>query len=341
MKYSKKKSINTTFDDSKEQEAVINDKFSKLLKRLKIATASVFIGGVGVVSAFPLSYLVYSSNNRNFNYNTVMANLEYYGGADFLINRNYEQAILQQSTMVNHLKATKDGVVKIGLDQSIPQKIVEAFKESTDYLNKIFSVINPKYSFKVGNYKESNCDIWVRQTNEDAKYTAQTHFSYQRAFSFCQRDISIDYANNSYSYEKSVHKLCILHEFLHILLGCNDIFDQETDYISLFSYTDVDTIGNFFEISQYYARKNNDAETFEKYDNFTSYMPVDLATLISVYGDSSKKENIKKYEELLKECMTNCRDVLGFRDYYKYTNSVQWLKELDSIQSDTSELSKV
>ena len=103
-----------------------------------------------------------------------------------------------------------------------------------------------------------------------------------------------------------------MHEFLHVLLNCVDLDyssgtnKYDSEYITLLSYDDVPMIFEYLYYNYTKASKENNEELKNKYGNFLSYMPVDLATLISVYGDSSKPGNIKKYEALLKDCMTKC-----------------------------------
>ena len=52
-------------------------------------------------------------------------------------------------------------------------------------------------------------------------------------------------------------------------------------------------------------------------DSFVNLFPVDVATLVALYGDSSTQENVDKYLDLIRDNWKYCERIYGKQYYFE------------------------
>lgn len=270
----------------------------------------------------------YFSKNQTFDIEKVDSMIDYWGGDSRYVEQSFNTYTFQYNKIYNHFK-NKNGepIIVHYSDTFEPDQQVQ-FDYVFNYLNSVFEVINPNYTFIAQSGTKANCDIYieftdikklVNTTEEVLACTMLKHDSFHNS-QIASAEI---YFDKNATVSKSYKRLALMHEMMHVLYGSGDINEYASQTFSLYNYMDV----------AYMSRVLTSSST-ELQDSFTFMMPTDLSTLISLYGDNTKDENKLAYLDLLNNTLNKCKEVFGNRQPY-YEDGYS-LPTKESIENTTS-----
>lgn len=267
------------------------------------------------------SYKIYEKNNELFHANKVYADLELYGGDSRYVERNYNNLLFGENNLVNHFNAKDNSNIKIGFSSSLDDGQKLQFTKVINYYNELFEIINPSYKLNIiGTVDNSlDCDVFITEASLEkvnGNFSASFHPINDSQIS--TGIINIDDEQQSPTMQRYV----LAHELMHLFYGSHDVDYTQSNTFSVYNYNDVG-----FMI--YHIENNFSSEK----DSFVSLTPVDVSTLIAIYGDSSDPENVKKYLNLLHETMNNCSRVFGeYQPYYEVDFSLPSVENVDDLE---------
>ncbi len=332
-------SENTIFMDSKKNKVTSpppakNGKKFKAKKHILnffktsflLATSTLPV--VGFMGYGRVKAANYEKNNIIFKNNKVEEDIAYYGGDTRYISNIYNYFYFGKNNLYNHFNIGENRPIKVGFCKEISENQKEQFSYSFNYLNQIFSIINPKYSFVfVNSNSEKDCDIFVDYKilgkNNGKDIGARTVWDSNWANNCCIDSAKIVF-NSSIQLNNTQLRFYMLHEMMHVLLGSSDINEYESETFSLYNYGDVAFI--ISQIENAYASKDDIPTdgmyiqrpilTKEEKNSYVFLTPVDLSTLIALYGDSSNPVNKKLYIELLNKTENELSKNFGNQPFY-------------------------
>lgn len=267
----------------------------------------------------------YNNSNYTYDVDNVDKYIDYYGGDSRYLNNSFNPHILGKNELYTHFSPKHDGPIKVVVSDKFDANYVKQIQLSFDHINQIFKTINPAYHFEVttGN-AEQESDIYIRYSTKLPENVGGRIMERKKDGNNTSRIVSSEIAiNQNIEISDAYKRYIVLHEMLHVLLGNYDINEQESETFSVFNYGDIGFMqrhinGARVEGEKYEGGWYTATLTQEQKDNFVSYTPVDVSTLISVYGDSTTKENRAKYIELLNQVYDNNVEVFGkYQPYYE------------------------
>lgn len=299
---------------------------------------------VGFMSYGKNKSLKYEQNNFIFENNKVNADIDYFGGDSRYVSNIYNFFYFGQNNLYNHFNLGENRPIKVGFSEKITNEQKEQFDYCFNYLNQIFEIINPKYSFELKDCnQEKECDIFVDFQNIEQRngLNIGAHVNWKKNYftNSCISSAKITF-NSSLKLSNTQLRFYMLHEMMHILLGSSDINEKESETFSIYNYGDV-----AFIISQIENAYSSKAEiptngliihrpilTKEEKNSYVFLTPVDLATLIALYGDSSKAENKIKYIELLNKTESELTTLFGNQPFYNPKDMPQFKSESNEFE---------
>ena len=301
-------------------EKKYNKKMSKLQGLLLKATlASMLLAPTVSLIVNRNTSTAYDNENPIFDVDKVNSDLDFYGGDERYVVEDFNFRAFGYNESYNHFKPEHDGPIKVVVDTSLNENMLKQIQTAYDYINSLFAVINDNYKFEVV-YEKATKDydiLIIEDRHIDGMIGAQTKNTHSNPNSRITKSV-ITY-NTKHEISNAYHRQIILHEMLHVLLGNYDVNEEESETFSTFNY------GDLGYMEQIISMKNN--------DSICLYTPLDVSTLISVYGDSSVKENKEKYLDLLNKVYT--RNVVLFSDkqpYYEKGFDYPFSKQFDKSE---------
>lgn len=287
-------------------------------------TAIGFIVKTIVFAPFGVAYGCYKSyehNNSLFHADKVYANLELYGGDSRYVERNYNKMFFGENNLVNHFNSKDNSNIRVGFSTNLDEGQKLEFTKVINYYNELFEIINPNYKLNIIDNVDdiSSCDVLIRETPLDnASGNFRSRYNRINRSQLSSGTISIDDEDQS----PTMQRFVLAHELMHLFYGSSDIDYTQSTTFSVYNYNDVG-----FMIDQ--IENNYSSEK----DSFISLTPIDVSTLIAIYGDSSNPENVKKYIDLLNTTLKNCSRVFGeYQPYYEVDFSLPSIENVDDLE---------
>lgn len=265
-------------------------------KALGVTLSILIFAQAAVIGGTNAPSVIYAIKNPKYKVKAVNAAISEYGGDERFVNLKTGFWNIANNMLYDHISSPR----KIKIDNSLNEEEKEAIIEVIDYINSIFSIINPKIHFEITNDQSFNIFM---EKGYLRKATAETE-NYYALFNNCEITSSKIIFKYDYKFEKTEFQYVLLHELMHVILGCQDVDESKSKTISVMNYTDLQYIIN--------SAKNHKLETGE---NFITYMPTDIASFISLYGEKGKKK--EKYIALINETLNNCKTFLQKQPYLK------------------------
>lgn len=261
----------------------------------------------------------YNKENPLFSTEKVENDIKTYGADIKLVEKQFNIIQFKKNELYNHYNIDSS-VINVGISSVFSDEQIKSFNYTFDYLNKIFSVINPDYQFetKVIDKNFDDCDIKIKYKSLHGNTAALTSCLFLPPNNSNVKNPTI-YFNKNVKSSDSYCKYFLLHEMMHILLGSDDLKEKMDatlyDYVylnSVVSHTD-----KVFSDESYHVWLEKILGGKEAREGFVTYFPKDLSALIALYGDSSKPENVERYTKLLNETLETCTKLFGELQYYE------------------------
>ena len=253
----------------------------------------------------------YFSQNQTFDIKKVDSMIDYWGGDSRYVKQSFNPNTYQYNKIYNHFKNKKGEPIVVHYSNSISIDQQVQFDYVFKYLNDVFEVVNPNYTFIAQSGTSSNCDIYIEFTdidkviNTNQEVLACTKVNYD-SFNNSQISSAEIYCDKNIDVSNSYKRLALVHEMMHVLYGSGDVNENLSQTFSIYNYGDVSYMS-------YVIDRSKNTELQESYVFMT---PTDLSSLISLYGDNTKTENKLAYLELLNNTLTSCSEVFGPRQPY-------------------------
>ena len=253
--------------------------------------------------------------------------------------------------------------IKVGIDEKVPEGTKKQVVYCLDYINDMFSVINPNYRFNaIDANTVKSCDIYVGYEDLVKKYDDSYRQTMAVTVNRKPRDIFnyVDYSkaeilfNHGWTDGSCYDRMTFLHEMMHVMLlnedltsNENEAYNHKTVPYSLLSYKHVNEVMFYLDgCYDYTDITENDKNTF------VSYTPFDLAAFASRYGNIDSEENriacvklivdsYKKYEKLFGEKNYFLSDELLNKQGYPYRFDIVMEKENKNNKTTTNSIKKV
>lgn len=270
----------------------------------------------------------YFDENRVFDIEKVDEMLDYWGGDERYVDINYIPGTYMSNEIYNHFKNKKGQPITVQYSPIVPEEDKQQFNYCFNYLNDIFKVINPDYSFIVEDYT-GNADIYVGYTAlTNKEIIACTKPIYDKTHSSQIKSADILF-NTELNMEisNSYKRLAMMHEMMHVMLGSEDVNEYQSQTFSLYNYMDV----AFF--SKMIDKQNENIK-----NSYVSLLPTDLSTFISLYGNAKTVEEKSTYVDLLNATLNSCASVCGeYQPYYEEDFSLPTKEQLKEQQSESEQ----
>lgn len=311
---------------------------------LVLAAASI-----GKISVDKLNKFQQDESNDIFSKSKVVRSIDYYGGDYRYIQSNYNiltPFTIDKTVYCNHLYTDGSPII-VGYDKNtVSAEEAKQFDYTFNHINKLFSVINPKYKFKTGFYDKSNCDIYVDFSKMPKSADGIVAAHVQRKFDLVNsneiKSATIHF-NEQVEFGSPELRYYMLHEMMHVLYGSKDVDWQKSTTFSLYNYNDVNYVikqiscayeskeayenGDFKYISGLWSSEGYFGDliniggfkphypimSFEEKNSFVCLLPTDVSTLIAIYGDSTTRENREKYINLLREVLSVNQNIFDIK----------------------------
>jgi len=253
----------------------------------------------------------YRKNNAVFAKEPTESAMRFFGGDMRYLSEDRNIFSLGRTELYKHMDNYGSGPITVSWSTELNASQVQQIQYVFDYLNDIFSVINPSMSFELrGPGKSANVKIAFKSGMQEYEIM-ETH-SFTDITSASRITRANVYINKDYDLSEANMRLCLLHEAMHFLIGCEDFPEETFEQVSLMNYNDLSFVSAVVQCQDVKL-----AREVEGYVPFTSFMPVDLASLIAVYGDMSNKENVDRYTKLISDTVDLCENYLGEQDWLK------------------------
>ena len=317
---------NSNFPEHPEELTRKYSKKKNIVKGLLIPAIalSILIAPATVMHFNKMNLEDYNQSNQIFDVDKVDKYIDYYGGDSRYVDTASTSNIFANQELCTHFNPEHTGPINVVVSKEFSYNDIKQIKYAFDHINEIFEVINPRYKFNVtvsDNFKNSDIEITYdniasNQVGARAYETKKNNNSSR----ITHAKISV---NENMQLSDAYKRYIILHEMLHVLLGSEDVNERESETFSVYNYGDVAFMQN--QINKALIIGSDDIPKYttlpvmtrEEQRSFVSYTPVDVSTLIAVYGDSSSKENRNKYLELLQKVYAdNCKVFKDYQPYY-------------------------
>jgi len=257
----------------------------------------------------------YVNNNQQFSEEKVDADLAYYGGDTRYVNDRYNLFLFDSPIYAHFAPEKINNEIVVGFKDNISDEYMEEMGDTLDYYNSLFDVINPDYHF-VSKRASSldNCNILVearplQRIDQNSVVGAEVRQNFDFINNSKMESANV-YINSDYKFDGLTLRFTFAHEMMHILYGSPDVNGYESPTVSVYNSPDVNLIISDFKNP--YSALNKDHLDME---SFVNIFPVDVATLVAIYGDSSKPENVNNYLKLINDNLEYCKSIYG-RQYY-------------------------
>ena len=294
-------------------------------KILPILLVPVLIaGGIGTVYKYGSGPVTeYNQQNQIYSIDKVKEDLEFYGGDSRYVDSKNSLYGLKKAELYSHLNISENRAIKIGYASTITKDEKVQFQHVFDYINSIFKVIDPDIKFEVVDQSQENCDIWIKK-DVLGKNTGMNIVTERDLLTGSKLTGAVINVNSTIEMSTPQQRFYMLHEFMHLLTGSNDIDYTTSPTFSVYNYNDmgfiVDQIENAWESEEEKKEATNGKfatvrpiMSEEEQNSWVSYLPTDVGTLIALYGDSSIPENKAAYIDLLNQTLEECSNVFGPR----------------------------
>lgn len=290
---------------------------SNLAKGLKIGAVLILTcvsSGVGLRFYATKKNSDYLADNQIFETSKINRNIDFYGGDERYVLQTLNALSFQKSPTYSHFN-TKDNLhIKVGVSNQFSKEEKEQIQIYYDYLNDLFKTINPLYHFEVCDYSDK-CSISILKESLPSNIGGQCRCKTDSVVTSRVKKVTISLNKNLKPTNQAL-KIYLAHEMMHTLLGSPDVDYTQSNTFSVYNYDDCAFMINQLEnavtkepTSGWHVRYP--VMTEQQKNTFISYTPVDVATLIAVYGKGGGTENQKKYVELLMQTLETCGKVYG------------------------------
>ncbi len=305
----------------KLNKGIIKNK-TNIFTRVKNAVLKTILTTFVGFSMLVGSNMVVKYTNNKAKNKAINTALDYYGGASKYLGKGL-------FGIYNRFKTEDTRHIIVGYDKSVDENIAKQLDYCIDYINKMFSVINPNYHFEtkfVNSKKECNilidvCDL-VKEYNREDNIAAITHnrstsnafFDY---YDYCNARISF---NDKYINEPVGLRYTMLHELEHVLLVNYDLEYDHSNLshnkvpYSLLSYQHINNIIANKRLKYEYDSGGKSQE--EIIDECFGYTPFDLAAFVANYGDFESVENKIACTKLIVDTYKEFKNTFGDRKYF-------------------------
>jgi len=256
----------------------------------------------------------YRRNNTVFAKEPTNIAMKVLGGDKRYLSVNKNIFSYGANELYRHMDNYGSGPITVAWSSRFSSKEEEQIRYVFDYLNDIFAVINPAVSFELkGAGQSANVEIEYKSGMQEYEIMETHSFSDFTSASRITR--AKVYINEDYYLSDANMRFTLLHEAMHFLIGCDDFPEESFEQVSLMNYNDLSFVSS---VVQYIETEC--AQQRMDYVPFTSLMPLDLASLIAVYGDVDNQENVKKYAHLINDTINVCERYLGEKEWLKDNN---------------------
>ena len=296
----------------------MNKKRVKYIIKTALAV-SVLAGAVTFKIVGDKKFEEYKTENPLFLTEKVENDIKFYGGDINLVEQRFNILQFKKNDLFNHFNIDSN-VIKVGISRDFSDEQIQSFNYTFDYLNEIFSIINPKYKFETEIVKNDfdDCNIKIKYESLSGSAGAVTVNAFLPPNTSIVKHPTI-YFNKDIKSTDSFCKYFLLHEMMHVLLGSDDLTEKIDATLYDYTYLNsiVDHTDNLFSDESNYIWLENVLGGKEERESFVTLLPKDLSTLIAPYGDSSKPENVEMYTKLLNDTLNTCKKLFGDMKYYE------------------------
>lgn len=219
----------------------------------------------------------------------------------------------QTDVRVNRVPISEDGVLNLGVDESVTSDYYGYIQKACDYLNSVFEVINPKIKLAVKKGSDSSDEVYVYKADKNEKNYNMAVYSYfdYSSPARCENQMELRIYPKADRQNSSYNKVATVHEIMHIL-GLND--HNKSHYEGIFKQAGCGnmTIMNYGNLSAIGALK--------KY----GICQTDYYALYDIYGAKTDEEAVefgyKSLEHYIKE-VEDCVEkfcVMGLQSETEY-----------------------
>ena len=269
----------------------------------------------------------YVDNNQMFTEEKVDADLAYYGGDTRYVNDRYNMFLFDSPIYAHFAPEKINGEIVVGFKDNISDEYMEEIEDVLEYYNSLFDVINPDYHFVAKRESDlDSCNILVeskplQRIDQNSIVGAMVEQNFDFVNNSKMKSANV-YINSNYDFDGLTLRFAFAHEMMHILYGSKDVNGYESPTVSVYNSPDVNLIVSDFK-SPYSALNKDHLDM----DSFVNLFPVDVATLIAIYGDSSKPENVNNYLKLMHENLDYCKNIYGRQYYFEDGFTLPEIKE--------------
>ena len=259
----------------------------------------------------------YVNNNQMFIEEKVDADLAYYGGDTRYVDQKFNM-FLFDDPLYKHFNPDKiNGEIVVGFKDNISDEYMEEIEDVLEYYNGLFEVINPEYHFVAKRASSlDNCNILVEskpleRIDESAVVGAMVKQNFDFVNNSRMESANV-YINENFNFDGLTLRFAFAHEMMHILYASPDVNGYESPTTSIYNTPDVNMILSDFKNPYAVIHKDH-----LDMDSFVNLFPVDVATLVALYGDSSTQENVDKYLDLIRDNWKYCERIYGKQYYFE------------------------
>lgn len=302
--------------------------------------AGVLLLSLGLVKGYDMGRdhaEAYVDNNQLFIEEKVEDGLNYYGGDTRYVDQRYNM-FLFDDPIYKHFNPEKiNNEIVVGFKDNISDQYMEEIEDVLDYYNGLFEVINPEYHFVAKRATDLNsCNILVEakpleRIDESSVIGAMVKQNFDFVNNAQMKSATV-YINENFDFDGLTLRFAFAHEMMHILYATGDVNGYESPTTSIYNTPDVNMILSDFKNPYAVIHKDH-----LDMDSFVNLFPVDVATLVALYGDSSTQENVDKYLDLIRDNWKYCESIYG-RQYYFEDGFV--LPESSGTSNETTEPEK-
>ena len=213
-------------------------------KHLVLALAAA-IGFGGVYAYADYDMYNYTNENQLFDQEKIDEDLEFYGGDERYIASS-KDLLNRDTSLYNHFNIEANRPVKIGFSSDITENEREQFTHTINYIDSVFKVINPEYSFEIVNEPSYKCDIYIDKKPLEKHIGAYVNLK-KDIFNKNQVVGGNIHFNSTLESSNTQLRFFLAHEFMHIFFGSGDIDFTQSRTFSLYNYDDIGYINYIVE----------------------------------------------------------------------------------------------
>ena len=292
--------------------------------------------------------------NERYEINKVKESLSYYGGDLRYVDAKPSDFFgIKKPYSYSYLETAENETIKVAYSSSITNHQKKMFKYTFDYLNSIFEVINPAVKFEILDSNTNDAQIYIKPAalaqNVGMNVTCE-HDKHNKS----QIEKATIRVNQNVEFTDTELKFYLLHEMMHVLTGSDDVNEHESETFSVYNYMDVGFINRQIENAWESEEEKQEAMnghlvevrpvlSKKEKEEFVTFLPTDLGTLIALYGDSDMQLNRENYVKLLNDTLERCQEVFGKNQPFfvpGYSIPQASVKPSDFQQSKDDDMSK-